>query len=709
MDPKEFTSDARTEAEPLWEAGVDPRRRNRLRRAHRRWQRLPLPVRILAWALLILFTAWLILYITKGRFLKHPAERFATSLLSRDVKVEGDFQLYFAPFSLKFYAEGLTVANPDWAKQDGSFFKADVIDTRISTRRLIFGNRTIKALALKGGTVDLRWSREGDRNTWTFGDPNRKGKPLELPRIWRAIISGSQVHYEDPRLQLYTDVKIDTVLASDRAIDNAITFTGTGRMRASPFTMTGSLLTPNATVAGGENKFALHGRSATAYLDVTGTLDAPTQLEGARLDMAVYGTNLADLFDFLGVAVPDTRSYRFKSDVTYIDQAWKFARLRGVFGESDLNGNMTITMPNDRLLIEADLATQHLHMIDIAPFVGYNAQRIEAKGANGLVQQVQGTPRILPDAPLRVEAIKRFDAKVHYKVRDVMGQNLPISNIALALDLDKSLLKLSPLTFDMAGGHVWSDIAINARRMPVHTDYDIRLSPTPMGKLLGRWGVEESGTSGTINARVKMSGEGDTVRKSLATSNGRIAVILPKGSMWTRNVQLAELDIGVFIQKMFEKKLTEPVQINCGLIAFTVRDGIASADPILIDTQKNVMLGRGAFSFRDERLDLAVRADGKKFSLFSGQSPIGVNGFFAKPGINPISPELLARAGLSLGLGVAASPLAAIIAFIDVGDAKSAACGPVLAGAQATAQRTTKGKPRDDVGHGTPSKREDRR
>jgi uncharacterized protein involved in outer membrane biogenesis len=228
-----------------------------------------------------------------------------------------------------------------------------------------------------------------------------------------------------------------------------------------------------------------------------------------------------------------------------------------------------------------------------------------------------------------------------------------------------------------------------------------------MGTLLAGFGVEESGTSGTIKARVNMRGTGDSVRKSLASADGRIAVIIPRGSMWARNAQLAEIDLGLFIQKMFEKKLKEPVAINCGLIAFTVRRGIAAADPILIDTQKNVMLGRGGFSFRNETLDLAFRADGKKFSLFSGQSPVGIGGYFAQPSIDVISPELLTRAGAGLGLGVAASPLAAILAFVDVGDAKSADCGPVLSGARASAQRDSKGRPRDDVGKGTTAKSED--
>jgi uncharacterized protein involved in outer membrane biogenesis len=391
--------------------------------------------------------------------------------------------------------------------------------------------------------------------------------------------------------------------------------------------------------------------------------------------------------------------------MTKTGDEYRFTGLHGRFGDSDIAGKLTVANVEPRIKLTATLATRSLDIVDIAPFIGYNPDAVAARGKAAVVRNVGGAPRLLPDAPLRVEALKNFDADLHYKVRDIRARNLPVSNVDLTLNLDNSLLKLSPLTFDMARGHVASDIAINARRPLVHTDYDIRLSPTPMGVLLAGYGVDQAGTSGTIKARLKLTGEGNTVHDSLSTANGRIAIIIPAGSFWTRNVQLSELDLGTFVQKMFEKKLKEPVQINCGLIAFTVRNGVAAADPILIDTKKNVITGRGGFSFKNESLDFAVRADAKTFSLFSLQSPVGVKGYFAKPGINVISPELLARAGVGLGLGVVASPLAAIIAFVDVGDAKGAQCGPVLTGATARAQRTTKGKPREDVGHGTTAKK----
>ncbi|CAN5219375.1 AsmA family protein [soil metagenome] len=655
------------------------------------------PLAILTALAGLMVLAWLILYVTRGRFLRHPFERTVSSLLQRDVRVAGDFQLYFDPLDTKFVAEGLTVSNPAW--RGGQFFKSQRIDTRIATLPLIFGTRRVKWLDLSGGTLDLAWDKQHRRNTFTFGDPNKKGKAFELPDIRTAQVVGTKISYLDPSLLLKTDIRVETIRASDTRFAGDIRFSGDGTMRAIPFTLSGSLMSPNATLAGESNKLALAIRSARTAIDISGTLPGATVIDGADLKMVARGPNLSQLFDFLGVAIPDTRTYRVTSDLTKSGTDWKFTRLAGRFGDSDLGGSMTVSVPPaGRLNIAADLRTQSLDIIDAGPVIGYEPARLEA---GQVAVPVAGVPRILPDAPLRIEAIKRFDAQVKYHVQTIRAKNVPITNVGLVLDLNDSILKLSPLTFDVAGGHLWSDISIDARGAPVRTAYDIRLSPTPMGKLLARFGTDQSGTTGTVKARIQMTGVGDSVRESLASSNGRIAIIIPHGTFWTRNIQLAELDLGTYVQKLLMDKLKKPVEINCGLIGFTVRNGVAAADPVLIDTTKNVIVGRGGFSFKDESLDLAFRGDGKKFSLFSAQSPIGLNGHFAAPGIKVISEQLLARAGAGLGLLLLATPVAGILAFVDVGDAKSAQCGPILAGATASAQRTTGGKPRDDVGHGT--------
>lgn len=694
------------QADPLIQNAEAPVRHGRTAQARERWRALPLPMRLLLYVVGFILLVWLILFVTKGRFLKGPFESIVSRQIERRVTVGGDFQLYFAPLNIKFLAQDLRVSNPAWATRP-ELFRADLIDARIAPLSLIFGDtRRILWLALRNGAADLEWTADGKRNTWTLGDPDKPGEPLDMPTVRRALVAGTTLRYRDPRMAMFADVKFETVKAQDTRFASDIRFTGDGEMRGRPFTLRGGLLSPDETAQGGRNQIAIHAESTGNRLDVSGTLPGPTQIEGADLALHVRGPNLRMLFDFLGVAIPDTRTYDYRSALTKQNGEWQFTQLRGRFGDSDLGGSMTISLPQNRLLLRADLASDTVDIIDIGPMIGYDPQRLEAQGGSGAITQVAGRPRVLPDAPLRIESIRAFDANVKYKVHRVRAQNFPISNIGLTLALDHSLMTLSPLTFDMSGGFVSSDIVINARKQPVHTSYDIRLSPTPIGKLLGRWGVEESGTSGVMKARVKLEGDGDSVHESLASSDGRIAVILPAGTMWARNVQLSEIDVGTFITKMFSGKLKKPVEINCGLIAFTVRDGVAAADPILIDTKKNVMVGRGGFSFGNESLDMSFRADGKTFSMVSGQSPVGINGYFAKPGISVISPELMSRAGAGVGLGVVATPLAAILAFVDVGDAKATACGPVLSGATATAQRTKGSKARDDVGRGTTAKSE---
>ncbi|PTQ61813.1 hypothetical protein C8J26_0080 [Sphingomonas aurantiaca] len=653
----------------------------------------------------VIAAIWLVLYITKGRFLKHPFERIVGSMTHRTVTVGGDFQLYFAPFRIKFYAERFTLSNPDWASRP-NLFKADKLDTRIAPLSLLFGKRRLYWLDLVNGAVDLEWNAAHTANTWTFSE-KKGGKPLEFPRIDVATVTGTTVRYLDPRMRVLANLEVADIRSVDATIGRAVGLKGTGRLRETPFTVTAQLLSPDATANRGQNKLVARMRAAGNVIDVAGTLPSIADIENVPLAVTARGANLSTLLGVIDVAIPNTRTYRLRGQLVKQGDEYRFTRITGIAGKTDLAGTLTITN-GERIHLDSVLATKSLDIVDAAPFIGYNPDIVESKGAVAAAAATgAGAQRLLPNANLPIETMQIFDADLKWTIGVVRSKNIPISNVDLTLDLERGRLALSPLTFAMARGNVASDVVFDTRSRPSAVSYDIRLAPTPLGRLLKGYGLAEAGTTGTIKGRIELKGRGDSIHESLASSRGRIAFVMPSGALSVRNVQLAELDIGTFAQRMFQGKLKEPVQVNCGLIGFTVRGGVAAADPILIDTRKNVIVGRGGFSFRNEAVDLAFRADSKKFSLFAGQSPVGVGGMFAAPQLNVISKDLLARVGTGLGLALVATPVAGILAFVDVGDAKSTACGPVLAGATAQAQRTTKGQPRDDVGHGTTAKAED--
>ena len=644
-------------------------------------------------------TIWLVLFITKGRFLKGPFERTVASLIGRPVEIGGDFQLYFAPFDIKLLAEGLTVANPGWTTRP-HLFTARRIDTRIAPLSLLFGKRRLRWLDLDGASLDLEWNDAHNANSWTFSSGGG-GEPFEMPIIDRAKLNSTALRYRDPQLDLLADLDFSSISSRESRIGEAVRFTGEGRIRQSGFTLRGQLLTPNATAAGGRNRLNLEAVAAHNRINMSGTLPSLADVEGVPLAVSARGRDVSELLGILGIVVPRTRAYQLKTTLVKRDTRYRFGGLTGRFGDSDIAGAFTINNGGERVHIDADLATGTLDIVDVAPFIGYNPDLVADRGYAAAARATGAAPaRLLPDATLRAEGLRAFDADVRYKVARLRSDSMPVTDVSLTVALDDGLLSLAPFGFTMARGTVTSDVRIDWRRRPARITYDFRLGATPMAQLLSGFGVAEAGTSGTVTGRVQLEGDGDTLHDSLATSRGRIAFVIPQGDLTTGNAQLSELDLGTFVQKMFEERLEEPVNINCGLVAFTVRRGVAAADPILIDTRKNVITGRGGFSFATEEMDLAFRADGKKFSLFSGQSPVRLGGYFSEPSLAVVSPELLGRVGVGLGLAVLAAPPAALLAFVDVGDAQGAACGPVLAGATAQAQRTRGGERRDDVGTG---------
>lgn len=650
--------------------------------AKRDWrERLTWPVKLLLGILLAIFLAWLVLYITKGRFLKDSFVSIASDYTDRQVKVGGDFNLYLNPFHIQFLAEDISVSNPSWAK-DPQLFDAKRVALQLNIWRLIFGERRFNYLELVDATVGLE--RQATRNTWTFRSDSNE--PFRLPDIIRASITGTRLHYLDRPLVLDTNIRVGDVAAAKTVLQPRVPFEGDGTSHGARFTVTGALTSPNETLAGGSNDLKMTIRVRDSRVDIAGTLPGATVLEGAKLTLTATGGNLNTPFSLLGVVIPDTRQFRVTSKLTPVGDEWRFTAIKGRFGDSDLQGRMTITMRDGaRLFIDADLNSKSLDILDAGPWIGYSPERLDAMGGKGAITQAAGRPRILPDAPLASENLARFDAKVRYKAAAVRTGTIPISGLEIDLGLDDRLLTLTPVAFDLAGGRLTGEIKLNARQSPVVTDYDIRLSPVRLGRLLQGFDIEDSGTTGTMKGRLQLRGYGDTVHESLGSANGRIAMILPEGTFWVRNTELVELDIFQYVTKALAKQLKDPTEIRCGLLAFTVTRGTAVADPIFIDTQRSVIRGTGSFSFGNESLNLAIEADSKKFSLFSAQSPIGVGGYFAEPKINIISPELIKRGVVGLAAGALVSPIGLILAFVDPGEEKDTNCAPVLAGARTAA------------------------
>ena len=301
-------------------------------RRRRHWLRNVLIAIVVA-----IFAVWLVLFVTKGRFLRHPFERFAGSQTGRTVTIGGDFQLYFAPLAIQFLAERVTITNPQWASGP-SLLTADKLDARIAPLSLLFGRRHFYTLDMTNGAVDLEWDKAHDRNTWTFGDPNVHGKPLQFPIVDRASVTGTTLRYIDPRMPLSANLRIDPITSTNARIGQAVGVEGDGRVRQTPFRVTARMLSPDATVNRGKNQLVLRAWAANNVIDVSGTLPGLADIENVPLQTRATGRNLAELLRIIGVAIPQTRRYWVDAQLVKDGDVYRFTQMRGRFGASDLAG-----------------------------------------------------------------------------------------------------------------------------------------------------------------------------------------------------------------------------------------------------------------------------------------------------------------------------------------------------------------------------------
>ncbi len=624
----------------------------------------------------LIVLAWAILFVTKGRFLKPTFVKYASKYADRAVAVDGDFQLYFNPFHLKFLAQGLTLANPAWA-HDRNLFTARLIDTEISTWDLIFGHQHVLFLTLDGANAGLEIDKAG-RNTWTFaGD-----EPFKMPPIDRADITGSVAHYIDAKHKADVRLSFGDLAGSvngraQEEVAGPLTFKGGGTALGAPFTLRGAFTTPNSTIRGGSTGLELHAGVAETTIDVAGTVPNTTRIDGADLRVTIAGRNLQTLFKLAGANAPASRPYRLSSNFTKDGVDYKFTRIAGRFGDSDLAGSLTIGTGGPRTKLVADLRTKVLDVLDIGPWLGYSPDKLDKQGGKGAITTVDGHPRIIPDQPIDISSLKAFDAAVKYRAGRIDTGTVPISNLGIDLTLYDRHLVLKPVVFDVIGGRVTADIDLDAQQEPIAIAYDVRTTAIPIGKLLTSFKVEDNGTTANIAGHIALKGEGDSIHSSLASSNGRIAIVVSQGTLWIRNIELAKLDLQNFVVALLGKDLKKSRDIRCGVAAFTVEQGTARTDPVVFDTGRAIYTMKGQFAFPDESLGLSLRGRSKEVSFFSGQSPIGIGGYFAAPKVNPISKELIARTGGAVVLGIVATPLAAIIPFVDLGTAKNSNCAAV--------------------------------
>ncbi len=427
---------------------------------------------------------------------------------------------------------------------------------------------------------------------------------------------------------------------------------------------------------------ALNGwaKAGETRVAARGTLIDPRRLTAVDLHVELSGRDLADLYPVLGVPLPPTPQYRLAGQLTQRDQLWQFRKFDGQIGRSDLAGDFSLDRSKQPQFMRADLTSRRLDMRDLAGFVG--AQTTEAQVASD-----KAPGRVLPSGAFRLDKLRAADADIRFTGSRIVNETLPLEEMSTRLHLVRGEVTLDPFRFRAAGGSIEGNVVMNARQPVIRSAADIRFTGLHLNRLFPTLKTS-SGSGGTLDGRTQLTGGGNSLAEMLATAGGQVAFLINGGEMSDLTLRLANLDIANALPALFTGDRTVP--IRCFVADFSAQQGRLNVSTLVLDAAHTMLEGGGSIDLGNERLDLRIVAHPKEWSLFALRGPILVTGTLADPAVTPDVAGIALRTGVAIGLGVVATPLAALIPFIAPGERPQTDCSSLIAGVRGfTASRDT--------------------
>jgi uncharacterized protein involved in outer membrane biogenesis len=632
--------------------------------------------RSLQWAggifLGLLLLIVLVVALFDWNWLRGPIARKVSSATGRTFAINGDLNVHLA-LQPRVVANDIVFGNAEWGREP-NLAQIKRLDFKVDLLKLLTGEWSFPYIALSEPHVALEVSKEGTPN-WIF-DEKQKDKPVEFPTIGALTIDHGSSTYRDPRINTDFALEVKTLDGDKSGTDSSLEVTGKGRFKGMAIALQargGALLSLRDT----EHPYPIKasGVLGDTKASIDGTLLDPLHLKGEELSFKLEGSDLAQLYPIIGVPIPPTPAYKLAGFLEHTGDVWTFKRFKGTVGQSDLEGDFAVDRGRHPQKITAALVAQKLVMQDLGGFIGAD------RGAQPSRKPPPGD-RVLPAEAFSLEKLQAADADVHFRGEQILTQKMPLEKMSVHLTVDNGVLKLAPLDFGVAGGHLVSQIEMDGRKQRIATHADVVARGLHLDQMFP--GVKlAAANTGAIGGRAKLDSTGNSVAQMLGSANGEAAVIMDGGTISELLLRLSNLDLAnSFLVLLGGDK---QVPLNCLVGNFNAVNGDFQVQSLVLDTPKVNVTGSGDVNFTDETLHLRLVSQQKGFSLVSLRGPIVVTGSFKNPAVRPELGKAAARGGIALALGAVTAGIGTLIPLLDFGKDKKAKanCSELISQAKA--------------------------
>jgi hypothetical protein len=589
-----------------------------------------------------------------------PIASIVGSRLQRPVTIGHVAVHWGAPTRIQL--DDMVVGNATWsATQPMATFPTMILSFRL----LSLLRMTPDAVQLVRPDVLLERNAAGEAN-WRFDDAaGHTGAAFGA-----IFVDHGVVRYRDAMLP----ASVDATLQTDRTPAQALQFEGRGTLRGDPFQIEGtSGAVAELRRVNAPYRLVLRARAGATAVAFDGTA-IPSNLENVEGALHLKGPDLSKLYPIVPSPLPWTPPYDLAGSLRHADSQWIFRDIKGTVGESDLAGNFTVDVSTDRHRTIADLTSRKLNYRDLGGFIGLSpgdpAHTERTAEQRRAAERHAASGRVLPDRPFNLTRLRNHDVDVRFKGTNVKWESIPFDQVVTHIVLKDGVMRIDPLDFGIADGHVVSNITLDATRDVPSAQARIEARNVELKRIFPQL-ASPQGSAGRFGGRAQFRAKGGSVGELFASADGEGAVAMRGGEASTLRLVLTNIDLARAASLLIGGD--ETAAIRCGVAAVHAKNGVLTPDLFVVDTSAELITGTGSVNFVDEKYDLHLKASSKTASILALKGPIVIGGSFKTPTVRPEIGPLVARIGAAVGLGVVSGPLA-LLPLIDLGDAKDADC-----------------------------------
>jgi uncharacterized protein involved in outer membrane biogenesis len=640
-------------------------------------------LKIVGWCfaifLVLIVASGAALYFGGGKALAWVIAHPLSSMVGRQITVAGPLTVHWgAP--TRVVLEGVHVANAGWS-QDHEMFSAKRVEIRIFARTLLHGPVRMPMIGLDGARLLLDTSDQGDKN-WDFGlKAAAPQKRPQYPDLERLVVKNSTLVYRNGVTKAENDLNVAQLELDAPNPTASIKLAGKGAFKGAPVVIDATVA-PLAELRDTSKpyKVKLDATVDQTQLVVEGTIAEPLDFNGLDLRFSMNGKRLDKIADLLGVPLPELPDFRGTSRLSGGDGNWKLDALSIKLGQSDLEGGLALDTNARVPHVEANLTASRIDLADFAGVLGGHPERSSARPPS---KKAAPGDRIFPDTPINVHKLPGINVDLSFdaaRIDSIIAGSVPVERVSLGLQINNGRLVIRPLRFHTAKGDVDLNLQFDpfTTNAPPHLAGTIDVRHIDLHELLSGPKMPDivKRTAGTVGGFVKLDTNGATLREFLARMNGDAGFFMQNGEVSDLLQRLAPIDVlgalGVYLSG------DQPVPINCLVSRFDIKQGIATATTLLIDTNDTRIAGSGNINFADETIVLSLTPTNKHLTAVSLRTPVDIRGTLGKPGYHLRTGNIVARLGAAVGLGVLFPP-AALLPLIDTGLGEKNACSAAFA------------------------------